>query len=171
MNSLVNTVVRSWIRNLHSRRNPSSPSTKFRPTCLIHVPSGSGMIPATCGQSNNEEHMVAGETLRGVQKLVLSPSCDFHVVVVEQTSQAFPTLQFPRFTSSEVSLNEVVVQPLVIPFSVVLEAKLLNRSPPRSFPHQNQMIQALGLDRPGESFGSPAFMLAISLNRSPADTG
>ncbi len=89
---------------------------------------------------------------RSVQKLNLCPSCGFAVVVAEQASQTSPAPQFPRFTGSEVRLNELVLQPLVVPLVVVVGTELVDRSPERPFSHENQMIEALGLDRPDEPF-------------------
>jgi len=51
------------------------------------------------------------------------------VVVAEQASQAAPTLQFSRFTGREIRFDELVLQPLVIPFFVVVSAELVNRPP------------------------------------------
>ena len=44
--------------------------------------------------------------------------------------------------------DQPIPKPLVIPLFVVVGAELLNRSPERSFSHENQMVEALGFDRP-----------------------
>jgi hypothetical protein len=45
-NCSVNTVARSWIKNLLPHRNPSDASVRFRATCFIQFSPGSGTMPA-----------------------------------------------------------------------------------------------------------------------------
>ena len=64
---------------------------------------------------------------RRVQKLESLVSCGIPVVVAKQSAKPLAAVYPPFFRRSELGLNDVILQSLVIPFPMIVFHKLVNR--------------------------------------------
>ena len=110
---------------------PKSGAALFCMTCLIPALAcwAPGAEPAKAGGLVMSLVARCPRPLapRSVQKLESLVSCGIPVVVAKQSAKPLAAVYPPFFRRSELGLNDVILQSLVIPFPMIVFHKLVNR--------------------------------------------